>query len=423
MTLKTLHLTNAYHPTSGGIRTFYRALLAEAEAQERPMRLVVPGPRNEVEPVGRYGRIYVVEARPAFAFDRRYRLIMPPAYLRPSRSALVRILVDEQPDLVEICDKYTLFYLAALIRKGFVPGVGRPTLVGLSCERMDDNVAAYISGAPAARAFARWYIRHMYGPPFDFHIANSAYTAEELRQCLWDRDEDFVHVCPMGVDTSRFSPALRDAAWREALLARAGGAPDSVLLFYAGRLSPEKNVTLLVDTLAALAARDAGRDYRLVLAGDGPLMDALRADAAARAPGRLYCLGAVTDPAVLARSYASADVFLHPNPREPFGIGPLEAMASGVPVVLPAAGGVLSYATPDNAWLAAPDGSAFAEAVHEAVSAPRAGRRAAALATAKASSWPEATRRFFTLYDRLHRHARVATARAEAGWITSRAVQ
>ena len=62
------------------------------------------------------------------------------------------------------------------------------------------------------------------------------------------------------------------------------------------------------------------------------------------------------DARALARLYASCDVFVHPNPREPFGIGPLEAMASGVPLVLPAAGGVLSYANADNAWLARADG-------------------------------------------------------------------
>ena len=65
-------------------------------------------------------------------------------------------------------------------------------------------------------------------------------------------------------------------------------------------------------------------------------------------------MGNVRDRAELAKYYASADVFVHPNPREPFGIGPLEAMASRVPVVSPSAGGVLSYANPTNAWLAEP---------------------------------------------------------------------
>ena len=58
--------------------------------------------------------------------------------------------------------------------------------------------------------------------------------------------------------------------------------------------------------------------------------------------GRVWLCGNL-DRETLATFYASADVFVHPNPREPFGIGPLEAMSSGVPVVMPAAGGVLEY--------------------------------------------------------------------------------
>ena len=273
MAIKTLHLTNAYHPTSGGIRTFYRALLARANAERRPMRLVVPGEADAVETVGEYGRIYFIAAPPAPLFDRRYRLLLPQSYLRAS-TRLREILAAEQPDLVEICDKYSLPYLAALLRKGLAPGIKRPVLVGLSCERMDDNVAAYLGSGRIGRALTRGYVRHLYGPPFDVHIANSEYTADELRRALWDRSTDFVRVCPMGVESTAFGPVNRDAQRRRRLLEQAGGTRDSVLLLYAGRVSPEKNPRLLIETLERLVRpargrRTAERDYRLVIAGEG----------------------------------------------------------------------------------------------------------------------------------------------------------
>lgn len=406
MTRKTLHITNAYHPTSGGIRTFYRALLAAANQRERSMVLIVPGPVDDVEQVGRWGRIYYVRARPAPAFDNRYRLMWPLTYLPFARGRIVELLETEQPDLVEICDKYTVFYLAALLRRGWLPGVHRPTLVGLSCERMDDNIAAYTSGGALAHQFTRLYLRHIYGPPFDYHIANSDYTADELRRSLSDRAADFIHVCPMGVDVDHFGASQRDAALRHSLLERAGGSADSVLLLYAGRVSPEKNVELLVDALEVLARRTTagemgGRDYRLVIAGDGPQSESLERAAARLVPGRMLRVGSIDDRSALARHYASADVFVHPNPREPFGIGPLEAMASGVPVVLPDAGGVLSYASHTNAWLAAPNGEAFAEQIRAAVETPSPCRLAAARVTALAHRWDIVADQFFALYDRL----------------------
>jgi phosphatidylinositol alpha 1,6-mannosyltransferase len=97
-------------------------------------------------------------------------------------------------------------------------------------------------------------------------------------------------------------------------------------------------------------------------------------------------------------------VFVHPNPREPFGIGPLEAMASGVPLVAPDAGGLLSYANDTNAWLAEPTGEAFAGAVRGACrpGAERDARLTRARETAAGYTWPNVTRTIFELYDRLH---------------------
>ena len=398
--MKTLHITNAYHGTSGGIRTFYHALLDGANRERRQVVLVVPGTHEEMREVGSYARIYTLPAPRAPLFDRRYRLILPTHYAPVLRRRLVTVLERERADLVEICDKYSLPYLAAMLRKGWHPHVPRPTLVGLSCERFDDNMAAYLSRSDAAQAFTRWYIHDIYGPPFDFHVANSQYTAEELRSALPERAPGFIRVCVMGVDVGAFDPARRSVEMRERLLRLVGGGDRSALLLYAGRLSPEKNLELLVETLRTLVAEN-GRDYRLVVAGDGPRAQWLREQARGPLQGRIFLSGNL-DRATLATCYASCDVFLHPNPREPFGIGPLEAMASGVPVVAPAAGGVLEYANAGNAWLAPPHADDFATAVRHAVTVGDSQKIRAALATARAFGWEAATRRYFDLYDELH---------------------
>src|SRR5262245_12501077 len=108
------------------------------------MRLVVPGERNEVEEFGAWGRIYHIASLRAFLFDNRYRLLAPRAYLPPFRGESRRILRDEQPDLIEVCDKYSVSWLAGLLRRGWISDLRRPTLVGMSCERMDDNVGAFL---------------------------------------------------------------------------------------------------------------------------------------------------------------------------------------------------------------------------------------------------------------------------------------
>jgi alpha-1,6-mannosyltransferase len=416
--VKSLHLTNAYHPTSGGVRTVYRALLDSANRVGRMVRLVVPGQRHGMEDVGEFGRIYYVKAPHALAFDSRYRVILPQSYLVSAANGIRAILRHEQPDVLEICDKLSLFYVAGLLRKGWMRHVWRPILVGFSAERFDDNIRAFVSNGRTAERLARWYMRNIYTPMFDYHVANSDYTAAELREALPPHRQRVVHVCPPGVDAEAFASVPATASMRTDLLQRIRGDERTVVLFYAGRLSPEKNARLLVETIAALAPSEPfdRRNYRLVIAGDGPLLSELQHFADAHAPGRVTFLGNIADRVALRQLLGLAQVVLHPNPREPFGIGPLEAMAAGIPVVLPDAGGVLSYATPDTTWLAAPRAPTFAAAVRAIVWRPdlAAARAARARRRAEDFLFPDVIDRMFQLYDQFRQERREPQAHSEA---------
>ena len=99
MPIKTLHITNCYHPSSGGIRTFYRALLNAANQRHRKIRLVVPGAKNSVEDVGEFARIYTIAAPASPFVDSTYRLLLPHLYALPYRSKLRRIIEEEQPGI------------------------------------------------------------------------------------------------------------------------------------------------------------------------------------------------------------------------------------------------------------------------------------------------------------------------------------
>src|SRR5690348_3089995 len=127
---KTLHITNAWHPQSGGIRTFYLALLDAANIAGQFMHLVVPSDSDRVEAIGPHGVIHYVKA-PLAPGSKSYRMLFPNHYLWPG-SKVHNILRQERPDLVEFCDKYTLTYLGGLLRIGLLPGIDfRPAVVGL----------------------------------------------------------------------------------------------------------------------------------------------------------------------------------------------------------------------------------------------------------------------------------------------------
>jgi glycosyltransferase involved in cell wall biosynthesis len=424
MPIKTVHITNYYHKNSGGISTAYNSLLAAAERQKRQMRLIVPGEREETEELSEYTKIYYVPAPRSPLFDKRYRVIMPWQYI-PTNSIIRHILLDEMPQMVEIRDKYTLSAFGTVVRINMFRRLKRPMLVHFSSERMDDNVASFISNGSLPRWFARRYMGNYLFPSYDFHVTNSVYTAEEFDLCTRReynprRQEWFtnfcwkalrsarvpvaerIRICPSGVDADHFSPARKSEKVRRAMIEKSGVPENAVIILYAGRISPEKNVGLLPEFMKILAA-DAKTDYRLLVAGGGPKAEWLQTETDRSIPGKIVQLGHL-DKETLADYYANCDVFVHPNPKEPFGIAPLEAMASGAPTVAPNSGGLLFYATPENAWLVEPTPQNFAAAVREIVENPAGRRRKVekALETARRNTRAGASDNLLAAYDQLY---------------------
>ncbi len=410
--MKTLHLTNAWHASSGGIGTFYRALIEAANENGHEIRLVVPGDSTRAETIGEHAKVYYIRA-PRAPFNPSYRMLYPYRFLAPG-TAVQRILNEERPDLIEVSEKYSLPYLTGLLRINALRGVNfRPTVIGTSCERMDENMAAYLSGSALARAFTRFYMKWVYFPMFDHHIAVSEHSADELRiAARGHKVERGVWVRPMGADTARFRPDRKSKAVRDRILRLIGGNEHSILLLYAGRLVPEKNLYLLIDALELLRKVGqtsvclgvAKRDFRLLLAGDGILFDPLNRACDQKIPGCSTFLGHIADREVLADLFANSDAFVHPNPREPFGIAPLEAMAAGLPLVAPDCGGVTAYANHSNAWLAAQSAESYAAAILDICDRPetRARKVEAALNTASQHKWPDVAAGYLKLFAELH---------------------
>ncbi|MCF6386507.1 glycosyltransferase family 1 protein [Mycobacterium sp. MBM] len=142
-----------------------------------------------------------------------------------------------------------------------------------------------------------------------------------------------LHKWGRGVDITGFVPSARDeslrAAWSPA------GKP---VIGFVGRLAPEKHV----ERLAVLAARD---DLQVVIVGAGVDRDKLES----LMPTAVFT-GELRG-AELAAAYASMDVFVHPGEHETFCQAVQEAMASGLPVIAPDAGGPRDLVTPMHTGL------------------------------------------------------------------------
>lgn len=135
--------------------------------------------------------------------------------------------------------------------------------------------------------------------------------------------------CPLvvvgrGVDVACFSPEHQSDVLRQ----KWGVGSETKVLLYVGRLSPEKEIDVLVNAYVAMK-KTTQQDIRLVIVGDGP--ERKRLEMLAQGQGVIFT-GSLTGLS-LAQAYASANVFVFASQVETFGNVVLEAMASGLPVI------------------------------------------------------------------------------------------
>ena len=207
---------------------------------------------------------------------------------------------------------------------------GRNTLPGvkLNCRGTGPEAAVY------AASLALWQRRMV--DAADVVVVPSAFAERRLRELGAPLRDGSVHVVSHIVrdiaETTRFDPN------GPALLA--------------SRLAPEKGVDTAID-----ACRQAG--VPLVIAGDGPLENELRARAAG---ADVTFAGRVTDER-LAELRAQASVAVIPSrSAETFGLAAAEAMAAGLPVVATRIG-ALPELVPDDQLVPPGDARALADAI------------------------------------------------------------
>jgi glycosyltransferase involved in cell wall biosynthesis len=269
----------------------------------------------------------------------------------------------------------------------------RATLPGLRRLRATGTrlvFAASVVARPAATAFREWRRRRSVRrvmAALDCIVVLNDPLREELEEL---GVETRVEQIPNGVDLRRFRPAAVPAerAQRGAL----GLAESDRLIAFAGSIHPRKGVDLLLDAFARLAPRHP--ELHVALAGprrdlEMPRLREFRdalAGAAATAPSRVHFLGEIDDVAGLLRA---SDLFVFPSRREGMPNAVLEAMATGLPVVLcPFAGLSPELGRTDVHHRLAPhDPDALAEAIAELLAAPE---RARALGR-EARAWVEKT--------------------------------
>jgi glycosyltransferase involved in cell wall biosynthesis len=143
-----------------------------------------------------------------------------------------------------------------------------------------------------------------------------------------------IRVIPLGIDLALWTPPERGEP-------RAAGPPElpPQYMLYTGRIAQNKGLALLFDAVARIPV--AERIPLVIMGRDWGVRPQLELQARRLGiENDLVWLGHVEDPAEYRRVFRRATLFTFPSEWEAFGLVLLEAMASGVPIIATAVGGV-----------------------------------------------------------------------------------
>lgn len=374
--MTVVDITQWYSPTSGGIRTYLHQKALWAQRAGMGHAVVVPGIRDGREMVGATPFLRVRGHTPARGWG--YRLIL-------SARRVLRALEELGPTVIVVHD--AMAFPRSIARWAAARGVPMAMLCHSDLALAAAGLPPALRGMAAATLGATQ--RRALATPGLVLVASRV-----SRDRVAPHTDARVVVSPLGVDVAAFRAARPDPQLRARF-----APPGHAMLLYAGRVSSEKRVDLLPEVMAQVAAPSV-----LVIAGTGAAQDKLRRIAVrAGVARRVHMLGHVDDRGRLATLMATADCFVHPNPNEPFGLCPMEALAARCRVVVPAGSGTAEVLEGRGAVVVPPgDARALAHGVGHALTCERPDDDLADL------SWTRTFAREWSAYAALERAAACA---------------
>ena len=333
--MRLVDITSFFPTSCGGIKRYYREKARVLPPRGIDCHFVAPGAALEEQELGG-GTLHLLPG-PRVPFSPEYRLF------RPGGSHLRRLLQRLAPDIVEIGSHY---FLPDMVQRAL--GSQRPALVGFFHTDFPrqlveplakrilpwgmDQTAVEMAWSFARRQFAR----------YDASLVASREISEWLRGLGFPG----VRWVGLGVDVDVFHPIVDP----NAVARRDVDAPPTVS--YVGRLSPEKELALLIDIWDDVHARTGAR---LRLIGAGPSRASFERFAETRPSVSVEPY--LDRPDDVATVLATSDVVVLTSGTETFSLATAEALACGTPVVGPARGAVGELVVESGGGLAFTAGS------------------------------------------------------------------
>jgi 1,2-diacylglycerol 3-alpha-glucosyltransferase len=223
-----------------------------------------------------------------------------------------------------------------------------------------DKYAHFAPFVPAKLA-AWWTIRNArnYANKCNAVITPTQSVIDIIRK--WGVTNENITAIPTGVDENQFSDPDR-----EIIREKYGVKDDEILLVLVSRLTAEKNVEFLMNTLPDVLRKN--NRVKFMICGDGDQKDKLIEIVSKKEiEDRIFFVGIVSDE-IKKNYYAAGDIYVYASKSETQGMIITEAMYSGLPVVAVRATGVKDIVEDGKTgFLVSEDRKEFQDAVQKLI--------------------------------------------------------
>ncbi len=234
----------------------------------------------------------------------------------------------------------------------------------------------YYAGIAAKRVSGKPLVVHMHATEFDRsgeHINEQTYAIERAGMEAADKVIAVSNLTrniiieKYGIPADKVVTVHNAVRFAEGSGNEAERGVDDKIVTFLGRITYQKGPDYFVEAAAKVLKRVP--NVRFVMAGSGDMMNHIvRRVARLGIADRFHFTGFLRGGDV-HKMFTLSDVYVMPSVSEPFGISPLEAMKSNVPVIISKQSGVaevLDYAIKVDYW----DVDAMADAIHALICYP-----------------------------------------------------
>ena len=294
---------------------------------------------------------------------------------REEKSIKSRLVKTDDQGRIEFSGKYDNKLLEEIEKYSIVASV-------IALEEQFDVIhahdwLAYPAGIAAKQASGKPLVIHVHATDFDRSGGSVNPVVFDIEKRGMEKADQIITVSNLtrdtvinryGIDPSKVTTVYNAVEPVGGVYDQVGDrSVDEKVVTFLGRITLQKGPEYFIE--AAHKVLQSMDGVRFVMAGSGDMMERMIKRAAAlRITDRFHFTGFLKGVDVY-KMLRRSDVYIMPSVSEPFGISPLEAMQSNVPVIISKQSGVaeiLTHAVKINFW----DIDAMADAIHAILSYP-----------------------------------------------------